>query len=119
MIMLRKKMKPKFSVPNLGARNRKKVPDRWRAQRGIDNKKRVKKQNRGPTPSIGYKNSESVRFRRSDGTLDILVHNERELLMLAGKEESSARFAHGISTRKRAALQKLADSRNIKVVNRV
>lgn len=119
MIMIKKKPKPRFTVPNFGAPNRKHVRDRWRAQQGNDNKKRVKKQNRGPTPSIGYKNSESVRFLRPDGTRDVLVHNERELLVLSGRKDSSARFAHGISVRKRRALQEMADRNGIRLVNRV
>ena len=34
----------------------------------------------GPTPSIGYKNHATVRYARPDGTFEMVVHNEKELI---------------------------------------
>ena len=39
---MQKKTHPTFSIPNFGSKHRKRVPARWRKQRGIDNKKRIK-----------------------------------------------------------------------------
>ncbi|MDE1860909.1 MAG: hypothetical protein KGH72_04310 [Candidatus Micrarchaeota archaeon] len=117
--MIRKRNKPHFIVPNFGAPNRKRIKDRWRRQRGIDNKKRVKKKESGPTPSIGYKNGAEVRYHRPDGSTESLVHNEMELMTLIGMKNVSARLAHDISRRKRFALQKVADQHGIRIVNRV
>lgn len=120
MIMaVSKRRRMKFRVPNFGAPNRKRVGKRWRKQRGIDNKRRVKKQNRGPVPKIGYKNSDAVRGSRPDGSFEFVVHNKAELLSVLGMPGYSAKFAHELSSRKRIELQKTADEQGIKVLNRM
>lgn len=117
--MITKRPRTRFTVPNQGAKNRSRVPDRWRKQRGIDNHKRVKKQNRGAVPKIGYKNSDVVRFSRPDGSFEFLVHNEKELLSVSSMPGYVARFAHDLSRRSRMELQKTADANKIKVLNRL
>jgi len=117
MIMIAKRKNPNFTVPNFGAPNRKGVKERWRKQRGVDNKKRVKKQNRGPVPKIGYKNSDMVRYSRPDGSFELLVHNKAELLSVLGMPGYSARFAHDISSRKRTELRKVAQENKITILN--
>ncbi|MEM0106653.1 MAG: eL32 family ribosomal protein, partial [Candidatus Micrarchaeaceae archaeon] len=62
-----KKLHPKFLVPNVYAKNRSRVKDRWRKQRGIDNKKRIKKAFMGAEPTIGYRNPSSIRGTRKNG----------------------------------------------------
>lgn len=114
---MEKRERPKFRVPNFGAPNRKRVKARWRHQRGIDNKRRVKKKNRGPVPKIGYKNSDVLRYSRQDGSFEMLVHNRSELLAVMGMPGYSARFSHDISSRKRAELSKLAQSKGIRILN--
>ncbi len=118
-MVIRKKYKPEFHVPNFGAPNRKRVKDRWRRQRGVDNKMRTKKAKMGPTPSIGYKNGSNVRYMRPDGNFELIVHNEKELLSILSRKGYAAKFSHNLSERKKAALQKLADEKKIKVLNRV
>jgi len=118
-IMAGKKHHPKFKVPNFGAPNRKGIPERWRKQRGIDNKLRIEKKGYGATPKIGYKNPAGVRFARKDGTFEVLVHNVAELAAMQNDGVHVAVFASGISKKKRALMQKLADSKGIGVVNRL
>ncbi|MDE1851089.1 MAG: hypothetical protein KGH69_00155 [Candidatus Micrarchaeota archaeon] len=114
-----KKKHPTFAVPNFGAKGRSRVKDRWRKQRGTDNKLRVKAYGHGNTPNIGYKNSDSIRNARKDGTMEMLVHNMNELMMLKGKSDYSAVFFHGLSSRKRKELQKAADQHSIRITNRL
>ncbi len=115
-----KRKHPRFNVPNFGAPNRKRVRARWRRQRGIDNKKRVGKRESGASPSIGYKNPASVRYARPDGTFEVLVSNMPELVALIGaKSQRAVRLSHSLSVRKRLALQELAESSGIRIVNRV
>ncbi len=117
--MIAKKKHPKFYVPNFGAPNRKRVKERWRSQRGIDSKKRVKKKELGATPSIGYKNSEKVRYARPDGSFEVLVHNQNELMaVIQSKGSNVVRFAHDLSSRKRAMLRGIADKNNVRIVNK-
>lgn len=112
-----KRARMKFRVPNFGAPNRKRVKARWRRQRGIDNKRRVKKMNSGPVPKIGYKNSEVVRYASPSGSFDIVVHNEAELLSVLGMPGYAARLSHGLAERKRIALRGIAAQKGIKVLN--
>ncbi len=119
MIMAEKRKHPKFNVPNYGAKHMKRVPNRWRKQRGIDNKKRIDRQGYGATPKIGYKNTDGLRFARKDGAFEVLVHNEAELAAVQKDERHVAVFAHGISRRKRVLMQKIADSKGIRVLNKL
>ncbi len=117
---MEKKRHPKFVVPNFGLKTRKRVSARWRMPRGIDSKKRVKKKESGASPSIGYKNRPELRYARSDGVFETLIHNEGELLSAAKtKKDTIIRFAHSLSVRKRIALQAIADKHGLKVANKV
>lgn len=116
---IKKRSKPDFHVPNFGAPNRSRVKDKWKSQRGIDNKMRTKKAKMGPTPSIGYRNPPSVRYARPDGTFEMVVHNEKELISMLSMPGYSAKFAHDLSERKKIALQKIADEKKITILNRV
>lgn len=116
--MVTKKRHAVFRVPNYGAKNRKGVKKRWRKPRGIDSKIRVEKKGHGATPKVGYKNSPEIRFARQDGTFEHLVHNERELLAMAGDKTKVAVLAHGLSRRTWASLQKTASAKGIRIVNR-
>ena len=42
-MIVKKKSHPNFKVPNYGAKTGRRVKARWRKQRGIDNKKRIKR----------------------------------------------------------------------------
>lgn len=105
----------KFVVPNFGFKNTKKVKERWRRQRGIDNKLRIEKKGSGRLPKIGYKKSDSIRHRLRSGLLEAVVHNEQELLALKGDEGHMIRFAHELSRKKRIELKKIADANRIKL----
>ena len=120
--MIVKKSHPNFKVPNYGAKNRSRVKARWRKQRGIDNKKRVKKDFAGAEPTIGYKNSDTIAGMRPDGNRMVLVHNVGELQKLID-EKSLAGYAvtvsKSVSRRKSAAITGLAKKNNVKVTNGV
>lgn len=115
---IKKRDKPKFKVPDLGFKNRKRIKERWRRQRGIDNKMRIKRPSHGATPSIGYKNSADARFRTEHGKLEVLVHNKGELLAIDDAKNYIAVFSHALSAKKRQELQSIADSKGIEIANR-
>lgn len=118
MIMIKKKGHPQFKVPNYGAKNRKRVPARWRRQRGIDNKQRVHVRCHGASPRVGYKNEKEIRFARSsDGAFEFLVRNERDISAVPAGNYVAV-LAHGLSRRKRARIQELAEKKGIRVANR-
>jgi large subunit ribosomal protein L32e len=112
-----KKSHPKFNVPNQGAVNRSRVPDRWRKQRGIDNKKRIKKDFMGATPGIGYKNPAAVAGLRASGNRLMVVHNMTELQKLAGKAGIEVAMASSIGSRKRTQMRSFASEKKINIVN--
>lgn len=113
-----KKLHPTFNIPNFGSKHRSRVKERWRKQRGIDNKKRVKRSGYGAVPNIGYKNPEAIRELRPDGNAGLVVNNRKELESAAGNPGISVIFAHSLSKRKRTELGKIADQKGIRVVNR-
>ncbi len=117
--MMKKKSHPVFSVPNYGAKKRKRVKPRWRKQRGIDNKKRIKKSFMGAEPTIGYGNPEALKGVRANGKRTVLVGSEAELrvLMGGGAKDFDVTLRKGISSRKRAMLRGIADRAGISVTN--
>lgn len=117
---LKKKQHPKFNVPNFGAKNRSRVPARWRKQRGIDNKKRIKKDFMGAEPTIGYKTPQKIMHVRPSGKRAVIVHNANELreLISAKKLEGyEVMIARPVARRKRLEIIALAKGSSIRVTN--
>lgn len=118
--MMKKRRHPKFNIPNFGARSRKRVQARWRKQRGIDNKKRIKKDFMGAEPTIGYGNPASIKHIRASGKRLEIVHNIAELraLQMRGDSENyEAAIAHEVSNRKRKEIVHAADGGRVRIVN--
>jgi large subunit ribosomal protein L32e len=114
-----KKAHPTFNVPNFGARSRKRVKARWRKQRGIDNKKRIKKDFMGAEPTIGYRNPEGLRGVRASGKRIMLIHNADELKRLMGSANAGdfeVTIASAVSKRKKAEITALAGGK-IRITN--
>lgn len=119
---LKKKSHPKFNVPNYGAKSRKRVLPRWRKQRGIDSKKRIKKAFMGAEPTIGYKTPDMLMGLRASGKRLIVVHNVSELKSAAnGMPEFADTFevsiAGGVGKKKGASIIGAAKTLGMKVVN--
>jgi large subunit ribosomal protein L32e len=117
---IKKKGHPTFNVPNFGTKSRSRVPERWRKQRGIDNKKREKMDFMGAEPTIGYRNPESIRGMRINGKRLVLVHNVDELKTVLEGDISAidVTIAGGVSTRKRIAITEAAKGK-INITNGV
>jgi large subunit ribosomal protein L32e len=113
MIMVKKKKKPTFNVLNLGFKKR--VKERWRKPRGTHNKKRMKYKWTGASPSIGYRNPPEIRGILPNGSREVLVNNEAEL---EGLKEVTIRIAAAVGARKRALIEKKADSMKLTVANK-
>jgi large subunit ribosomal protein L32e len=121
-MIVKKKSHPNFKVPNYGAKNRSRVKARWRKQRGIDNKKRIKKDFAGAEPTIGYKNMDSQMGLRADGNRMMLVHNVAELQALIDRKELQnyvVTVSRSVSKRKNAEITGLATKNKVKVTNGV
>jgi large subunit ribosomal protein L32e len=119
-MIMNKKPHPTFSVPNFGAKNRKRVLPRWRRQRGIDSKKRIKRNFMGAEPTIGYRNPESIRGVRANGKRIVIVRNAEELNKLIkskGLEGCDVTVSKSVSLRKRIAITEIAVKSRINVTN--
>ncbi len=120
LMAMKKKLHPRFNVPNAGAKNRKRVPERWRKARGVDSKKRVKRAFAGAEPTIGYRNPEEIRGIRASGKRAILVHNITELTDAMENPdigEFEVTLASQLSRRKRIEIVKAAEQNKIHVTN--
>ena len=118
--MQKKKSHPKFNVANMQAKKRKRVKERWRVQRGLDSKKRMKKAFAGAEPTIGYRNPESIRHIMSNGARAYLVHNEPELKEMMGNpniEKFDVIIAKGVGKLKRKQIIESAKKGGIRVRN--
>ncbi len=120
MIMIKRKQHPKFSIPNFGAKSRKRVQSRWRKQRGIDNKKRIKKDFMGAEPNIGYGNPASLKHVRASGKKLAIIHNMSELMKIQASSDAESyevAIAHEVSSRKRHELVDAARGGKVRIVN--
>lgn len=120
MAMTKKKSHPKFNVPNFGSPYRRRVKERWRKQRGIDSKKRVKKAWAGAEPTIGYRNPEEIRGLRVNGKRNVLIFNAgqlKEAMANADLGEFDITLAGALSKRKRMELITIAKQNKIHVTN--
>ncbi|MCL5092068.1 MAG: hypothetical protein M1364_00180 [Candidatus Marsarchaeota archaeon] len=117
---LSKKKHPTFNVPGYGIKKRKHVMDRWRKQRGIDNKKRIKKDFMGAEPTIGYKTPDPLIGIRANGRRAILVRNQEDLksaLENPDINDFDVTIASAVGKKKRISIIELARKNNIKVTN--
>ncbi len=119
---MNKKKKATFNIPNIGKRGKKRVKERWRKPRGVDNKKRIRKKSHGKVVKIGYKNDKKRRFLHPSGAKEFLIRNLKELLEVLEefKENTKAiaiRFSSSLGRKKKKELQKIAEQNNVRVLN--
>jgi large subunit ribosomal protein L32e len=119
---LKKKPHPKFNVPNYGAKKRSRVKARWRKQRGIDSKKRIKKAYMGAEPTIGYKTPDALMGVRDSGKRLFVVHNLTELTSEVKKNAEFAKqfeiaIAKGVGKRKGTEIISMAKTIGTRVTN--
>jgi large subunit ribosomal protein L32e len=118
--MIKKRVHPKFNVPNFGAKKRKRVRENWRKQRGIDNKKRIKKSFMGAEPNIGYGNPKELKGVRRSGRRLFVVHSTDQVKGIGGEDavKYDVAIGHEVSKRKRQDIIAVADKMGVKIVNR-
>ena len=112
--MVSKRSHPKFRRPNYGRTSRSRIKIAWRRPRGIDNKKRLKLAYMGCSPSIGYGQPSALKHKHPQGFKELLAQSPVDL---AGAANVVIRIASGVGAVKREAIQKLAESMKLKVLN--
>ncbi len=112
---MNKKKKAKFNVLNAGGkRGKKRVKERWRRPRGIDNKKRIREKWAGKSPNIGYKNDAKLRGLHPSGKKEVLIYRPEDL---EGLKDVVVRIASSVGKRKRTAILEKAEAMGLRVVN--
>jgi large subunit ribosomal protein L32e len=114
VIFMKKRKKPKF--PRQGAKNIRRVKDKWRRPRGKQSKLRRHKKARGSMPNTGYGSPKSVRGLHPSGFEDVLVYNINNLEKLDSKKQA-CRIASNVGKRKGFEIMKKASELKIKVLN--
>ncbi len=115
---MRKKSHPSFNVPNAGGKGgKKRVKERWRKPKGIDNKKRIRKKSAGAVPKIGYKNSKKIRGLHPSKKKEVLVYNVNDLSIIDNPNDYIVRIASSVGKRKRIEISKAAKQIGVEVIN--
>lgn len=110
MMIMRKH--PKFLPANYGRKVRVKI--RWRAPRGIDNKKRTQEKHMGAVPQIGWRSPRKSRGIHPSGMREVLVHRVEELTGVAGM---AVRIAAAVGRKKRTEIAARAKQMGLAVLN--
>ncbi|MBI2598513.1 MAG: hypothetical protein HYW50_04925 [Candidatus Diapherotrites archaeon] len=124
--MLRKKLNEKIKKKQhpvfrgrFGARfkRRKSIEkwDKWRRPRGTDI---IFEKEDGALVKIGYRVPKEIRHLHPSGFPELVVSNLGELSQIGQKENVALRFAAGIGKRKRIQMLKIAQEKNLRVLNR-
>jgi len=109
-----KKKKPDF-VRQESWRYRR-LKERWRRPKGLDNKMRRKIKGWPPTVSVGYRGPKASRRLHPSGYEEVLVYNVANLKKIDPKTQA-IRIAHTIGKRKRAKILVEARKRKITILN--
>jgi large subunit ribosomal protein L32e len=113
-MFMKKRKKPKF--PRQGAKNLKRVKDKWRRPRGKQSKLRRYKKSRGSMPNVGYGSTKSIKGLHPSGFEDVLVYNTKDLEKIDSKKQA-CRIASNVGKKKRFEIMKKASELKIKVLN--
>jgi len=106
---------PKFNVPN--SDRKKRVKDRWRKPRGIDNKKRIGIKKMGASPNVGWRSARDDRGFHPSGVREVLVRSIKDLESLQEKDNIALRIAAAVGAKKKLAILEKAKSMGLVVLN--
>ncbi len=110
----KKKERPSF--PRHGAHRKKKLGDKWRRPKGLQNKLRLKKKSRGSKVSTGYRGPAAVRGLTDEGKKLLLVANKHDI-MAAEPELHALIIAGKIGDKRRLELIEEASSQGFTITN--
>ena len=109
-----KENKPKFRRQE--SWRYKRVKERWRRARGIDNKMRKRIKGWPKSPRVGYRGPKAARGLHPSGYVEVLVHNVDEVENV-DPETQAIRIAHTVGARKRVEITARAQEKGIHILN--
>ncbi|TET91274.1 MAG: 50S ribosomal protein L32e [Methanomassiliicoccales archaeon] len=89
----------------------------WRKPRGLHSKMRRGFKYRVNLVSTGYRGPKAVRGLHPSGFQEVMVYRVEDLEELDPKKQA-ARIGHSVGSRKREEIEKVADEKGIRVLNR-
>nr|CDS25698.1 60S ribosomal protein L32 [Hymenolepis microstoma] len=96
----------------------KRLGDKWRKPKGIDNRVRRRFKGQMRMPKIGYGTQARVRHIHPDGFRHVIINNVKELEVLLMQHRTHAGvIARTISRKNRVKIVERARELNIKIVN--
>ncbi len=91
--------------------------DSWRRPRGLHSKMRRGVKYRVNLVSTGYRGPKEVRGLHPSGFQEVMVYRVEDLEGVDPKKQA-ARIGHSVGSRKREEIEKIADEKGIRVLNR-
>lgn len=91
--------------------------DSWRRPRGLHSKMRRGVKYRVNLVSTGYRGPKAVRGLHPSGFQEVMVYRVEDLEGVDPKKQA-ARIGHSVGSRKREKIEKIADEKGIRVLNR-
>lgn len=85
----------------------------WRFPNGID---RSLSEKRGPMPKIGYGHKKEDKFKHPSNFKEVLVTSKTDLLNIM-ETDVAVRFSKTLGLKKKIELTKIANEKNLKVLN--
>jgi large subunit ribosomal protein L32e len=92
--------------------------NKWRRPKGMHSKQRRNLIYRPPKVRIGYRGPKEARGLHPSGFKEVIVHNAKDLDTIDPSAEA-ARIAHSVGARKRIEIEKKADDKAIRILNRI
>ncbi len=94
----------------------KRVPKNWRRPDGITSKMRINLKYRPSRVRVGFRKPKSVRGLHSSGFEEVMVHNVKDLESI-NPDTQAARIGGTVGMKKRLAIAKKAEEKNIRILN--
>jgi large subunit ribosomal protein L32e len=95
----------------------KKIPKNWRRPDGITSKMRINKKYRPSKVRVGFRSPRDVRGLHPSGFEEVLIHTLKEIEGVDPKTQA-VRIGSTVGTKKRVEIEKKADERKIRILNR-
>jgi len=114
LLRIRKSKKKYFVHPYVWRRKR--IRERWRKPRGIDNKIRMQFKEYPPLVKIGYRGPKAVRYLHPSGKEEVLVYNVQDLYNI-DPQTQVVRIARTVGIKKRLRIINFANKFGIRVLN--